>query len=116
MSARYSVTTAYHPTPAPCDHCAAVAPLFRTAEEWVCAECHDWSPAEAARAAVELPPRPCVDCDPQAVQAPYAVATHAQVFVAPCHRCQRVVRSPWIMSTPADEYVPVCDDCAVVTR
>lgn len=74
-----SVTTAYHATPAPCDLCAIVAPLFRTAGDWICAPCHGMTPAAAARTARQFPRVPCVDCDP-AEHTAYraaAMASHA---------------------------------------
>ena len=60
---RYTITTAHHPTPAPCDHCATVAPLWRTAGDWICAPCHGWTPADARTAAHAFPRVPCPDCD-----------------------------------------------------
>lgn len=75
----HSVTTAYHATPAPCDLCAVTAPLFRVADDWVCATCHNWDERDAAIAACSFPAVPCPDCDP-AEHTAYraaAVASHA---------------------------------------
>jgi hypothetical protein len=74
---RHSITTAHHPLPAPCDHCAAVAPLFRTAGDWICAPCHGWTPADAAAAARQFPRIPCPDCEP-AEHAAWAAAARAR--------------------------------------